>query len=92
MSKFQWVILGSVGGGVTVMHIDSNQGMTYAAAQKLADEINTMYVIQATIDKEDCPCGGKHVPVDLICRKCRLRYLLQAALPLPLSVEDEQEG
>lgn len=40
-----WLLVGSVGGGVTVVHVESG-GMTYSAAQKLADEINAMYAAQ----------------------------------------------
>jgi hypothetical protein len=45
-SSFHWVIVGSVGGGVVVAHISTPQGMTYEAAQKLANEINTMYAME----------------------------------------------
>lgn len=40
-----WLLVGSVGGGVTIVNVESG-GMTYSAAQKLADEINAMYAAQ----------------------------------------------
>lgn len=39
-----WLLVGSVG-GVTIVNVESG-GMTYSAAQKLADEINAMYAAQ----------------------------------------------
>ena len=40
-----WLLVGSVGGGVTLVSVDGG-GMTYSAAQKLADEINSMYAAE----------------------------------------------
>jgi len=65
-----WLLVGSVGGGVTVVHVESG-GMTYSAAQKLADEINAMYAAKQSVCQicqdddfahgDYCPeCGTRH--------------------------------
>jgi phospholipase/lecithinase/hemolysin len=53
-----WLLIGSVGGGVTIVKVDGN-GMTYSAAQKLADEINAMYAFQQSVHPTRAGCGAR---------------------------------
>lgn len=69
-----WLLVGSVGGGVTIVNVESG-GMTYSAAQKLADEINAMYAAQQnahlTLGSRPvfCVCCGGEVSHP-VCTDC----------------------
>lgn len=51
MTKFDWLLVGSVGGGVAVIKVDGN-GMTYRRAQELADEVNALRARVAELEAQ----------------------------------------
>ena len=52
-----WLLVGCVGGGVTITYVEKG-GMTYLAATKLAAEINAMYAAQQSVQADGaCTCA-----------------------------------
>jgi len=68
-----WLIVGSVGGGVTVTRVESG-GMTYSAAQKLADEINAMYAAQ-----QNAHLTPLTVRQNVVCPECETLFAVEVS-------------